>query len=63
MRSAAGDQALIDAMDLAGPPGRKAVAATLAALRSTASLAVLRRAAAADPDLEVRRICALLLAQ
>jgi len=63
MHSAAGDQALLAAMELPGPPGRKAAAATLAALGSTTALAALRTAARADPDAEVRRVCALLLAQ
>lgn len=46
-----------------GPPARKAVATALPILSSPEAFAVLQRAAAEDPDPEVRRIASLLLAQ
>jgi HEAT repeat protein len=55
--------ALLEALSLPSIPARKAAAATLGALGSPLAVDALRRAAAADPDPEVRRICALALAQ
>jgi HEAT repeat protein len=50
-------------MELPATPARKAAATALAAIRSKPALSALRRAAEADADPEVRRICALLLSQ
>jgi HEAT repeat protein len=63
MHNEQGEQGLLHAMELSAVPARKAAAATLAAIRSKSALAALRHAADADPDPEVRRIGALLLAQ
>jgi HEAT repeat protein len=54
--------ALFQALELPSSPARKAAASTLAALGTRAALDALRKHSEADPDPEVRRICALLLA-
>jgi HEAT repeat protein len=55
--------ALIGTMSSRNSRARKAAATTLAGIGSRDALAVLRTAATDDPEPEVRRICALLLAR
>lgn len=55
--------ALLAAFSLPNVPARKAAAATLGAIGTPEALDALRRAAAADPNIEVRRICSLALSQ
>ena len=54
--------ALLRALQLPNLPARKAAAMTLAGIGTRDALVALRAAAASDPDPEVRRICALVLA-
>ena len=54
--------ALLKALTLPHLPARKAAAVTLAGIGTRDALIALRAAAASDPDPEVRRICALVLA-
>lgn len=54
--------ALLQALESPNVPARKAAASTLGALGSRAALEALRRHADLDPDPELRRICALLIA-
>lgn len=63
MRHDAATQALLDALELPNAPARKAAATTLAALGTRAAFSALERAAKRDPDPDVRRICALVVAQ
>jgi HEAT repeat protein len=55
--------ALIGVMTMPSSRARKAVATTLLAQGTREALAALKAAAAADPEPEVRQICALLLAR
>lgn len=55
--------AVLSTLSLANVPARKAAAATLGAFGTPEAVEALRRAAAADPDLEVRRICSLALSE
>ncbi len=55
--------ALFQALRLPKPPARKAAVTTLAAIGSREAYAAIAQLAASDPDPEVRRICALSLAQ
>jgi HEAT repeat protein len=55
--------ALLEALTFPSLPARKAAAATLGAVGNALAIDALKRAAADDPDPEVRRICALALAQ
>jgi len=55
--------ALLEALTIPSLPARKAAAATLGAVGNALAIDALKRAAADDPDPEVRRICALALAQ
>ena len=61
MRRPDASKALADVMGLRNVAARKAAASALAALGSKDALAVLRQAAAEDPEAEVRQICSLLL--
>ena len=63
LRRADATAALVAAMTNANSRARKAAAATLAGIGNKEALAVLRSAATDDPEPEVRRICALLLAR
>ena len=63
MQLADGELALIEAMRSPNPAARKAAAGSLSVIGSRASLGVLQRASTDDADAEVRRVCALLLAQ
>jgi HEAT repeat protein len=55
--------ALFDALRLPNPAARKAAAGMLAARGTREALAALSRLSTSDPSDEVRRVCALLLAQ
>jgi len=55
--------ALRDALSSVNDDARRAAAAALIALRDPASSAALERAALADPDAEMRRICAAALSR
>ncbi|HTV21157.1 MAG TPA: HEAT repeat domain-containing protein [Polyangiaceae bacterium] len=55
--------ALFEAVTFANVAARRAAATTLRALGSREALATLQRLSAEDADPEVRRVCALLLAQ
>jgi HEAT repeat protein len=55
--------ALFEAVTLPNVAVRRAAATTLSALGSREALATLQRLSAQDPDAEVRRVCALLLAR
>jgi HEAT repeat protein len=61
MGTAEATSAIVDMMFLPAVPARKVAATTLGALRTARAIEILRRAAASDPDAEVRRIAALLL--
>jgi HEAT repeat protein len=61
MGSAEATSAIVDIMSLPAVPARKVAATTLGALRTARAIETLRRAAASDPDAEVRRIATLLL--
>lgn len=63
MRRPDATAALVHALTLPSVAARKAAAATLGALGTPAALEHLQRAAAADADAEVRRICALGMAR
>jgi HEAT repeat protein len=63
MRQPEAITALLEALSLPSIPARKAAAATLGAIGSALAMNALKRASASDPDPEVRRICALALAQ
>jgi HEAT repeat protein len=54
---------LTAAMEMRNVAARKAAATALAVLATKEAIAVLRRAASADPEPEVRQICSLLLAR
>jgi HEAT repeat protein len=62
-RSAAASAALVRAMSTGSTASRKASATALSSLRTPEAFQALRRAADADPDPEVRNICAVLVAQ
>ena len=55
--------ALFEALALPNAAARRAAATTLGALGSREALAVLQRLSAEDPDAQMRRVCALILAQ
>jgi HEAT repeat protein len=61
LRRADATAALLGTMTSANGCARKAAATTLAGIGSNEAFEVLRIAAARDPDLEVRKICSLLL--
>lgn len=63
MHSPEATGALLEALLLSNSPARKAAAATLGAIRTPESVEALKLASTEDPDPEVRRICALALAQ
>ncbi len=63
MRRPEADQRLRDVLVSGQPPARKAAATAVAAQSEPTALVALRRAATDDPDVEVRRIAVLLLAQ
>ncbi len=63
MRRGEATAALFRALEIGNAPARKAAASTLAALGSRQAMDALQVHAAGDPDPEVRRVCALLLAQ
>jgi hypothetical protein len=54
--------ALFEAVSLPNGAARRAAATTLGALGSSEALALLQRLSIEDPDAEMRRVCALLLA-
>jgi HEAT repeat protein len=55
--------ALFEAITLPNVAVRRAAATTLSALGGREAIATLQRLASQDPDTEVRRVCALLLAR
>jgi HEAT repeat protein len=55
--------ALFEALTLPNGAARRAAATTLGAIGSREALSALQRLSTEDPDAEMRRICALLLAQ
>jgi HEAT repeat protein len=61
MVDSAASAALVRALSLPNVAARKAAAATLGALGSREAVTALKAAAAADPHLEVRKICAVVL--
>jgi HEAT repeat protein len=63
MRQPEAITALLEALSLSSIPARKAAAATLGAIGNALAVEALKHAAVSDPDPEVRRICALALAQ
>ncbi|APR81501.1 HEAT repeat protein [Minicystis rosea] len=63
MRMEPAVSALCDALRLPNVAARRAVATTLAALGTRCALTALEEAKAVDPDPDVRRICALVVAQ
>ena len=63
MQLADAELALIEAMRSPNAAARKAAASSLTVIGSRAALSVLQRSSTEDPDAQVRRVCALLLAQ
>jgi HEAT repeat protein len=63
MRTREALAALIQSFTLPNVAARKAVATALGALGTGEALDAVRRAAKSDPDVEVRRICALAATQ
>jgi hypothetical protein len=63
MRLPGAHAALLEALQLPRAPARKAAATTLAAVATREGFAAVERASRTDPDPEVRRVSASVLAQ